>query len=388
MIRDTLLELIKKRSTILGVGPMSLNCVDVVIDLANKYDVHLSLIASRRQIDSNEFDGGYVNNWSTKDFSNYVRKKDKKKKIILARDHGGPWQNPLEIEKNMDLETAMFSAKSSFLEDIKSGLQIIHIDPSVQINEKPSVNEILERLFDLYQFCWHKAKELNKDIIFEIGTEEQSGSTNTTEELENVLSSVNQFCSKNDLPIPFFTVFQCGTKVMETRNVGSFDSPLRIKDEIPAEIQLPKILEACERNNVFLKEHNADYLSNEALSWHPRLGIHAANVAPEFGVTETIALLKMLEKNNLYNLSEKFIDISYESMKWKKWMLPNSKTTYREKAIISGHYVFSNPEIKEIINEAKFLLKEKDISLDDYLKKQIEKSIIRYLINFRLISSE
>ena len=43
MIRDTLLELIKKRSTILGVGPMSLNCVDVVIDLANKYDVHLSI---------------------------------------------------------------------------------------------------------------------------------------------------------------------------------------------------------------------------------------------------------------------------------------------------------------------------------------------------------
>ena len=175
---------------------------------------------------------------------------------------------------------------------------------------------------------------------------------------------------------------------METRNVGSFDSPLRIKDEIPAEIQLPKILEACERHNVFLKEHNADYLSNEALSWHPRLGIHAANVAPEFGVTETIALLEILEKNNLYNLSEKFIDISYESMKWKKWMLPETKTTYREKAIISGHYVFSNPEIKEVINESKFLLKEKDISLDDYLKKQIEKSIIRYLINFRLISSE
>ena len=93
---------------------------------------------------------------------------------------------------------------------------------------------------------------------------------------------------------------------METRNIGSFDLPLRVKDEIPAEIQLPKTIETCLKNNVFLKEHNADYLSNEALSWHPRLGIHAANIAPEFGVTETRALLNILETNNLEYLAEEF----------------------------------------------------------------------------------
>jgi hypothetical protein len=31
------------------------------------------IIASRRQIDSKEFGGGYVNNWDTKRFSNYVK---------------------------------------------------------------------------------------------------------------------------------------------------------------------------------------------------------------------------------------------------------------------------------------------------------------------------
>ena len=34
------------------------------------------------------------------------------------------------------------------------------------------------------------------------------------------------------------------------------------------------------------------------MQWHPRLGIHAANVAPEFGVAETRALINILEKNN------------------------------------------------------------------------------------------
>ena len=172
---------------------------------------------------------------------------------------------------------------------------------------------------------------------------------------------------------------------METRNIGSFDLPLRVKDEIPAEIQLPKTIETCLKNNVFLKEHNADYLSNEALSWHPRLGIHAANIAPEFGVTETRALLNILETNNLKDLAEEFLSISYESMKWKKWILPNSKISKREKSIISGHYVFSNPKVLEIKEKAIFDLKGKGINLDYFLKKEISVCMKRILFNFRLI---
>ena len=385
MMKDLILKSLKKKCTLLGVGPMSKNCVDVAIDISNKYDIPLFLIASRRQIDADQFNGGYVNNWSTRTFSEYVKKRDKNKKIILCRDHGGPWQNPKEIEKKLDLDSAIKSAKESFLEDIKNGFKKIHIDPSIDIFRKPSLEEILNRLFDLYEYCWEKSKEYKNDIIFEIGTEEQSGGINTQEELEYILSSVNNFCDKNKLPKPFFVVFQCGTRVMETRNIGSFDLPLRVKDEIPAEIQLPKTIETCLKNNVFLKEHNADYLSNEALSWHPRLGIHAANVAPEFGVTETRALLNILETNNLKDLAEEFLSISYESMKWKKWILPNSKISNREKSIISGHYVFSNPKVLEIKEKAIFDLKGKGINLDYLLKKEISVCMKRILFNFRLI---
>ena len=58
--------------------------------------------------------------------------------------------------------------------------------------------------------------------------------------------------------------------VMEMRNVGSFDSPVRI-NELPAEIQLPKMIEICDKHGILMKEHNTDYLSDEALQWHPRL---------------------------------------------------------------------------------------------------------------------
>ena len=84
------------------------------------------MIASRRQIDGKEFGGGYVNNWDTKSFSKYVKKRDKKRKIILCRDHGGPWQNNLEVKKRFNSTQAMNSAKRSYMEDIDSNFKIIH----------------------------------------------------------------------------------------------------------------------------------------------------------------------------------------------------------------------------------------------------------------------
>ena len=66
MIKQSLIKQIKgKCATLLGVGPMSLNCVDSVIEISNQEKIPLMLIASRRQIDSEDFGGGYVNNWST-----------------------------------------------------------------------------------------------------------------------------------------------------------------------------------------------------------------------------------------------------------------------------------------------------------------------------------
>jgi hypothetical protein len=375
---------LKRRCTLLGVGPMSVNCVDAAIELSNEYLSPIILIASRRQIDSEQFNGGYVNNWTTSEFSRYVKNKDKRGDIILARDHGGPWQNNKEKEKKMSLRQAMQSAKESYKSDIDSGFKILHIDPSIDIHGVPSKNDLLERLFELYEYCWSYAQDTDKEIIFEVGTEEQSGSTNTQEELDSTLFSIERFCNKNNFPLPTFVVIQTGTRVMEMRNVGSFDSPLRVFDEIASEIQVPKMIEICKRHNVFMKEHNTDYLSDIALLWHPRLGIHAANVAPEFGVTETMAFLQIVENNGLKQLGERFLHLAYNSKKWDKWMLPNSTASDRDKSIISGHYIFSTPEFLELKKEADQYLKSKKIDLDTYLRNQVKKSIFRYLYNFRL----
>ena len=56
----------------LYIGPMSINVVDACIEFANDTETVLGLIPSRRQVD---YKGGYVNNWTTKQFSEYVDNK-------------------------------------------------------------------------------------------------------------------------------------------------------------------------------------------------------------------------------------------------------------------------------------------------------------------------
>lgn len=376
----------RRRSTLLGVGPMSRRCVDAAIELATDHNTLIMLIASRRQIDCEAFGGGYVNRWTTRAFGHYVAEHDKRGRVLLCRDHGGPWQNTLEIEHNLGLKKAIESAKASFLADIEAGFDILHIDTSIDPHGSVDVDAALERLFELYEFCWSQARRLGRDIAFEIGTEEQSGSTNSQEELNYTLESVHKFCIDHGIPKPLFVVVQTGTRVMEMQNVGSFDSPIRIRGELPSEIQVPQMIEICNRYQILMKEHNGDYLSNHALQWHPRLGIHATNVAPEFGVAETKAFVHVLRLNGLAELADQFLGKAFDSKKWVKWMLPATTANDEVRALIAGHYVFSDPEVLCIQEKANGLLKRKGIDLDAVLANAVKEAILRYMRAFRLTS--
>ena len=374
----------KRKCTLLGVGPMSKNCIDASIEISNEHDVPLMLIASRRQIDSTQSGGGYVNNWTTEKFSEYVKTHDKNKNIILCRDHGGPWQNDYEKNDKLDLSEAMESAKKSFLTDIKSDFQIIHIDPTIDIHSKISTEQIFERVFNLYEYCNTVSKKLNKKIVFEISLGKEDGGFDSYEEIKHVVSKMESFCSKMNFPLPYFLVVRTGNHVMELQNVGSFESIFLDKKQTTYKTNLLKIIELCNKHQIRIKEHNTDYLSDKALQIHPEIGIHAANVAPEFAVVETRAFLSLLKKNQLEAELEKFIDISYSSKKWEKWMLDNSQLGKQEKAIISGHYIFGKNEFIELKNDVENKI-SLDVSLDSYLKTEIKKSVIRYLNLFSVI---
>ena len=376
-------EFIKeKQCTLLGIGPMSKNCVDVVIELVNSHKIPIMLIASRRQIESAELGGGYVNNWTTEEFSKYIEKNDKNQNIILCRDHGGPYQNENENKENHSFDEVMDNAKKSFSVDIQSNFQIIHIDPTENLVSDLTQDEMLNRIYDLYEFCYLSAEKFNKKIFVEISLGKEDGGISSVSEIEYGVKKIKEFCNKNKLPLPLFMVVKTGNHVLETRNIGILEDIVDGKGLEEGEIK--KMIKFCNEEEIMIKEHNGDYLAEHALRYHPKIGIHGINVAPEFGVIETKAILTWLEQNNLYEMEKKFIDIAYNSKKWEKWMMPNSKTTKKDKAIIAGHYIFSSKEFEVLKNEI-LETKEKEESFNNFLKSQIRISIVNYLKNLNII---
>lgn len=367
--------------TLLCVGPLSSNIIDVSLDFSKTHQLPLILVASRRQIECQELGAGYVNNWSTQGFANYVNQ-FQNKYIYFERDHGGPWQGDYEIKSKSDVEASMRAAKKSYEVDIDSGFHILHVDPSNPINrETLSYEKIISRVFELYGHVQDYAKSRNKKIWVEIGTEEQSGSFTDTKQLESFLNDVSQFCAKNKFETPKFVVIQTGAKVIETRNVGIFERGNRFDinhliNNIVDSVAIAK------KFNIYIKEHNADYLSYENLSLRSGMGIKAANVAPELGHVETKVFLHFLTLfGNKFDL-ENYLDIVYSSNKWNKWVQPESQLSKSEKVILAGHYCNSDPRVIEIKERLKRDLQPQNIHLDEIIKKEIKSVFYKYATAF------
>ena len=89
------------RCTMLGIGPMSENpTLRRAFLLAKKKDFPVMFIASRNQVDADEFGGGYVCSWNQDTFRRDIAKIAGRCRYdglyYLCRDHGGPWQRDKE----------------------------------------------------------------------------------------------------------------------------------------------------------------------------------------------------------------------------------------------------------------------------------------------------
>lgn len=369
------------RVTLLGAGPMSLRVTDAIIDLANLYKKPIAMIPSRRQVDSRELGGGYVEGWSTEEFTKYVRSRDIGGHVLLSRDHSGPWQLSATRPDGSELHhlAAMDEVKASLRVDLSSGFDLIHIDPSRGLEHGRSQQQVEDDVLELLEFC-----QMNQHgpTFYEVGADEQSQFPDQIDVAEDALNRVLSRVRKAGLQAPIFYVIQTGTKVMETRNIGAFDSELPVEEMLPATVQLPEILRMCRRNGVFLKEHNADYLSDAALRWHRRFGIHAANVAPEFGVAETREILKIAEEIDADDFLGKFGEHVLDSGKWSKWMIPDSSASEREKIEIAGHYHFSDEVGFALLTDLEAKANHKGIEFDKRLRASVKSSVDRYLREF------
>jgi hypothetical protein len=295
------------------IGPMSKNVTDTIIEYVNEYNIEIVFIPSRRQI---EFNGGYVNEWTTENFCKYVKEKSYGN-ILIQRDHGGPGQGYIEDDgyESLDYDCQL--------------IDLIHIDPW---KKYPVYADGLKWTIEILNYCYNK----NPNLQFEIGTEEGIRPF-SEEELDIFLNDITSKVSLQIRKQIKYVVIQCGTSLKDKINTGRFNSS-----------KLKNMLSIVEKHGFEAKEHNGDWVDMDIIKEKESIGLKNINIAPEFGEIETRVLLNEIEKNE--NDFERLYTLCYNSGRWKKWVTSSFIPEENKKLLIliCGHYVFSDKEFIEL----------------------------------------
>ncbi len=286
------------------IGPMSKIIVDTINEFCNETNNKIGLIPSRRQV---EWNGGYVNNWTTKEFSEYS------KNLILKRDHAGPGQGYTDDD---GYESLKYDCKH---------LNMIHIDPW---KKYPKYKDGLLWTMEMIEYCY----DINPSIEFEVGTEE-SIRRFEPEELDQLVKDLKTNLENKIFNQIKYLVIQSGTSLKGNSNIGEYD-----KDRLLSMVKIAKSW------NLLSKEHNGDYIPVNLIKEKMSLGLDAINIAPEFGLIETLSYI-----HNGINI-DKFWEICFDSKRWEKWV-DKSFDPYTQKLDlikICGHYVLSDPKFLDI----------------------------------------
>lgn len=389
-------------ATILGVGPMSKNCVQATLELSNESDFPVMFIASRNQVDADELGGGYVNGWNQFTFAKAVEEVAKEINYdnwyYLCRDHGGPWQRDQERNDHLPIEEAMRLGKQSYIADIEAGFDLLMIDPTkdpLEVGKVIPLDTVLERTVELIEFCEKERKSRNlPEIGYEVGTEETNGGLTSTETYETFINRLQDELKKRDLPMPTFIVGQTGTLIRKGEQVGTFNFS-----------NAYDLAQMAKKYGVGLKEHNGDYLDDVTLLEHIPSEITATNIAPQYGTEETRAYLNLaaveekLVSNGLVREASKtkevILDHAIKSGRWKKWVSDEQKDI-TEKEILedehltneiydtAGHYTFNDEEVKAEIEKMYKNLAQHNIDGKRYVIDHIKRPIRDYAESYNL----
>lgn len=302
MITDKLLN-----ETKFFIGPMSKNVVDSVVEFSNETNAKIGFIPSRRQVD---YLGGYVNNWDTRNFYEYVRKNSLS--IPICRDHGGENQGQV-----IDDGTKSFSVDCQYFD-------IIHVDP---FRTSQDIKQAAEKT----KIVIENLSVLNSNILYEVGTEEAIFKYQP-KDLNFFLEYLKNNLSEKNFNQIKYAVVQSGTGLnLSTRtNTGTFN-----------EDKLKKFIDVIKKYDLLTKEHNGDYLIDiQGIKSRFDLGLDAINIAPEFGQIESEYYLDECKKDK--TLFNKLYKICYNSGKWKKW-ITDIDTIRKDQLIMTCcHYVLSD----------------------------------------------
>lgn len=381
------------RRTIFAACPNSISVIKAALRSAKRWNSPIKFATTLNQVD---IDRGYTN-LNQKEFVNTIRREAERINlnvpVIVAVDHGGPWLKDKHALEKWSFEDSFAAVKKSFEASVEAGYDLIHVDPTVDITlndgEIISIEIVAERTLELIKHTEAFRKSGNfPPIAYEVGTEEVHGGLADMGTFRKFLSLLKHGLAENGLSDvwPCFVVGKVGTDLHTT----TFD-PETAK-------QLTSI--AREYGSV-IKGHYSDGVTNPEA--YPLSGMGAANVGPEFTITEYNGLMELEKLEKRYFDEGKIARCSdigttlyvavVKSGRWRKWLLPGESgddfdaiSKERKEWLISTgcRYIWQNAEVLASRAQLYSNFESNGVLAEEIVLSNIEYSMDNYFSAFNL----
>ncbi|MEA4839783.1 MAG: class II D-tagatose-bisphosphate aldolase, non-catalytic subunit [Bacteroidales bacterium] len=381
------------KRTLLAVCPNSTSVIKAAFRAAKRNNAPIMFAATLNQIDG---DGGYTGlNQSefVKMLCNEAESVNYQGPYVVAIDHGGPWLKDIQSIEKWDTERAMSGVKKSYEDAISAGYDLIHVDPTVDIflskGQIIDIKIVAARTVELivHAETFRRAHHI-ASISYEVGTEEVHGGLADESVFDIFISELKKGLDKAGLNEvwPCFIVGKVGTDLHTT----TFDKEVACK-----------LTTKVRKFGSYIKGHYTDGVSNP--QDYPLCGMGAANVGPEFTISEYEALIELEQIEKEYNLKNEIAQLSnikttlwklvIESNRWRKWLHEGEKdfqdlSEERKSWIIKTccRYIWQNPEALVARYRLYDNLKRFGIDSESVLLGRIEHDMDKYFYAFNLVN--
>jgi len=383
------------KRTLFAACPNSISVIRASLNSAKRNNSPIKFAATLNQVD---LDRGYTG-MNQKEFVNIIKQEARKinysGSVIVAVDHGGPWLKDIQKKENWSYDKAMDWVKKSFEASVDAGYDMIHVDPTVDINlskdEIISIETVAERTVDLITHVekYRKNKGLNP-IAYEVGTEEVHGGLADLSVFNRFFILLKEGLKKNDLEDvwPCFVVGKVGTDLHTTL----FDPEVA-----------KQLTQVSKKYGSVIKGHYSDNVENP--EDYPLSGMGAANVGPEFTENEYDGLMELQDiEIGLFNdgeiartssIKEVLWQAVINSNRWQKWLSNNENPSdfYANSAerqlwlVKTGcRYIWENPEVLVARKLLYDNIESWGINAESILLSHIERSMDKYFNKFNLVN--
>lgn len=381
--------------TLFAACPNSISVIKAAFRAAKRNNAPIKFAATLNQVDG---DGGYTGLTQaefTKMLANEAEAINYKGPYIVAIDHGGPWLKDEQSTGKWDLKKAMDGVKKSFEDAISAGYDLIHVDPTVDIfvpkGEVIDINVVAQRTVELIVHAENYRKSKNLPAIsYEVGTEEVHGGLADETTFDTFILRLREGLAENGMSDvwPCFIVGKVGTDLHTT----TFDK--EVANNLTAKVR---------SFGSYIKGHYTDGVENP--EDYPLCGMGAANVGPEFTISEYDALIELEETERKYFEKGKVAQLShiknvlwklvYESNRWQKWLQPEEEgkdfaqlsDERRTWLVKTGcRYIWQHPEALVARYRLYENLKRYGIDAEAVVLGRIERDMDKYYYAFNLIN--